>query len=47
MKEISADKDIKSYKNVFDVTSPEKEYALNMAETYNQLILQNLLKIAE
>ena len=47
MKEISADKDIKMYKNVFDLTSPEKEYSLNMAETYNQLILQNLLRIAE
>jgi hypothetical protein len=35
MKEISADKDINTYKNVFDVTSPEKEYALNMIETYN------------
>jgi Ran GTPase-activating protein (RanGAP) involved in mRNA processing and transport len=47
MKEISADKDIKSYMNVFNMTTPEKEYTLNMAETYNQLILQNLLKIAE
>lgn len=47
MKEISADKDIKTYKNVFDTTSPEKEYSLNMVETYNQLILQNLLRIAE
>lgn len=47
MKEISADKDIKAYKNVFDLSSPEQEYNLNMQETYNQLILQNLLKIAE
>jgi len=35
MKEISADKDIKQYKNVFDITSPEKEYTLNMADTYS------------
>jgi hypothetical protein len=39
MKEISADKDIKTYKNVFDFTSPEREYTLNMAETYDQLIM--------
>ena len=39
MKEISADKDIKAYKYVFDLISPEKEYTLNMTETYNQLIL--------
>lgn len=35
MKEISADKDIKAYKNVFDLSSPEKDYTLNMTETYN------------
>jgi Ran GTPase-activating protein (RanGAP) involved in mRNA processing and transport len=39
MKEISADKDIKTYKNVFDLTQPEKDYSLNLAETYDQLIL--------
>jgi hypothetical protein len=47
MKEISADKDIKQYRNVFDNSSPEKEYTLNLAETYDQLILQNLLRISE
>jgi hypothetical protein len=35
MKEISADKDIKSYKNVFDLSAPEKDYTLNLAETYD------------
>jgi len=35
MKEISADKDIKSYKNVFDLSAPEKDYSLNLAETYD------------
>lgn len=35
MKEIAADKDIKQYKNVFDLASPEKDYSLNMAETYD------------
>jgi len=39
MKEISADKDIKTYKDVFDKKSPEQEYNLNMTETYDQLIL--------
>lgn len=39
MKEISADKDIKSYKNVFDLSTPEKDYTLNLAETYDQLVL--------
>jgi hypothetical protein len=47
MKEISADKDIKSYQDVFDLSKPEKEYTLNLAETYDQLILQGLLKLAE
>ena len=47
MKEISADKDIKSYKDVFDLTSPEKEYSLNMAETYDNFIMQSLLKLAD
>jgi hypothetical protein len=47
MKEISADKDIKLYKNVFDYSNPEATYTLNLAETYDQIILQNLLLIAE
>ena len=47
MKEISADKDIKSYKNVFDPSNPEGSYTLNLAETYDHIILQNLLIIAE
>ena len=32
---------------MFDLTSPEKEYTLNMSETYDQLIMQSLLRIAE
>eukprot|EP00347_Sterkiella_histriomuscorum_P017989 403347211 len=32
---------------VFDPQSPEKAYSLNMAETYDHIILQNLLQIAE
>lgn len=47
MKEISADKDIKAYKDVFDLSKPEKEYTLNMAQTYDVLILQSLLRHAE
>ena len=47
MKEISADKDIKSYKNVFDLSAPEIDYNLNLAETYDQLVLQSLLRLAE
>jgi hypothetical protein len=47
MKEISADKDIKTYQDVFDLSKPEKEYSLNMAQTYDVLILQSLLKLAE
>ena len=47
MKEISADKDLKSYQQVFDPTNPEKPYSLNMSETYYHIILQNLLQIAE
>ena len=39
MKEISADKDIKIYKNVFDHSNPEATYTLNMADTYDQIIL--------
>lgn len=39
MKEISADKDIKQYKNVFDASNPEKNYSLNLAETYHHIIL--------
>lgn len=39
MKEISADKDIKSYSQVFDPSNPEKAYSLNMEETYNHIIL--------
>ena len=35
MKEISADKDIKTYKNVFDFNNPETIYTLNLAETYD------------
>jgi hypothetical protein len=35
MKEISADKDLKSFRQVFDSQSPEKPYTLNMAETYD------------
>ena len=47
MKEISADKDIKCYPQVFDQSNPEKLYTLNMNETYDHIILQNLLLIAE
>ncbi len=47
MKEISADKDIKTYQDVFDLSKPEKDYSLNLAETYDQLILQSLLRLAE
>jgi len=35
MKEISADKDIQTYKNVFDFSKPEAPYSLNMASTYD------------
>ena len=47
MKEISADKDIKSYNNAFDASNPENLYSLNLAEMYDKIILQNLLSIAE
>ena len=47
MKEISADKDIKNNKNVFDPSNPETSYSLNLAETYDHIILQNLMLIAE
>lgn len=47
MKEISADRDIKSYKKVFDPNNPETTYILNLAETYDHIILQSLLLIAE
>ena len=43
MKEISSDKDLKSYKKVFDSSSPENNYSLNLGETYDHIILQNLL----
>lgn len=39
MKEISADKDIKQYKNVFDQSNPETAYTLNLADTYDHIIL--------
>lgn len=35
MKEISADKDIKSHKQVFDHSNPEKGYSLNLTEVYD------------
>lgn len=47
MKEISADRDVNIYKNVFDNNNPEKTYTLNLAETYDHIILQSLLIIAE
>lgn len=48
MKEISADVDIKNHKKeVFDPSNPEKAYSLNLAETYNHIILKSLLIIAE
>lgn len=47
MKEISADRDIKAYKQVFDPSNPEKAYALNLEERYDNIILQSLLGIAE
>ncbi len=48
MKEISADKDIKkNYKNIFDPQNPEGSYNLNLAETYDHIILQSLCLIAE
>lgn len=47
MKEISADKDLKGYQQVFDPSNPEKPYTLNMNDTYDHIILQNLLQIAE
>lgn len=47
MKEISADKDIKSSQKVFDQSNPEGQYALNLAETYDHIIIQSLLAIAE
>ena len=47
MKEISADKDVKSSKQGFDPTNPETAYSLNLAETYNTIILQSLLSSAE
>jgi hypothetical protein len=43
MKEISADKDLKSFSQVFDPSNPERPYSLNMGETYDHIILQNLL----
>lgn len=39
MKEISADKDILSLKNVFNYNKPENIYTLNLASTYDQIIL--------
>jgi hypothetical protein len=47
MKEISADKDIKCHKNMFNPSNPETSYTLNLAETYDHIILQHLLQIAE
>jgi hypothetical protein len=47
MKEISADKDIKQNKNVFDQSNPETNYSLNLCDTYDEIILQSLLAIAE
>lgn len=48
MKEIEADKDLKkSYSNVFDPSNPEGTFTLNLAETYDHIILQNLILIAE
>jgi hypothetical protein len=35
MKEISADKDIQTFKNVFDYNKPENAYTLNLASTYD------------
>ena len=43
MKEISADKDLKSFREVFDAHSRENQYDLNLAETYDNIILQNLI----
>ena len=39
LKEISADKDIKSKRDVFDPSNPERPYTLNLAETYHMIIL--------
>ena len=39
MKEISADRDIKTYKEVFDPSNPEKSYSLNLEERYDHIIL--------
>jgi len=39
LKEISADKDIKLYNEVFDPSNPERAYTLNLSETYNYIIL--------
>jgi hypothetical protein len=35
MKEISADQDLKSLKEVFDPSNPERPYSLNIGETYH------------
>ncbi len=47
LREISADKDIKSMREVFDPSNPERPYTLNLADTYDNIILQHLLLIAE
>ncbi len=47
LKEISADKDIKLYNDLFDPSNPEKLYSLTLGDMYNDIILQNLLEIAE
>ena len=47
MKEISADTDIKTLREVFDPSNPERSYSLNLAECYDQIILQSLLSIAD
>ena len=35
MKEISADKELKTYQNVFDPSNPEKNYSLNLQDRYD------------
>lgn len=35
MKEIAADRDISIYKQVFDIQNPERDYSLNLNETYD------------
>lgn len=47
MKDIAAEVELKSKKELFDPNNPEGKHSLDLSQSHNQIVLQNLLAAAE